>query len=212
MNAVARAVRAAYVRERRLWYERRTGQRSNYTVGARWDGGEDDLGRPTTSIWQRIAQFLLGHSADPEQFVRAQFLAQHTGTPPSPGALMSRKCLEAYEKLRDKEPEELRLALQLQRERAREEIEQQMLIYKRQKYDAWLFVLNDASLPFSALFRYCLARSINKPDFDALAAAYREAAEMELRRSPSAYMEAWGDWLPDRMKKLAGKLTEVPNG
>lgn len=73
-----------------------------------WDGGVDAYGREHTSVWPKLAAFLLERQIDPDSFIRSQLHLKHL---PTPNMLISQQALARYEQFKAENAENLRARL-----------------------------------------------------------------------------------------------------
>jgi hypothetical protein len=199
-------VREAYIAERRLRDEMRHDAPSNYLPATQWDGGRATRFDKTVyvkPIWPKIAKVVLDNHIDPVAYVRVQFAQKSMSSPdPQPNHLLGPKALERY---RRAYPEQAML------QRTRDAFEHQKTALSvavtnfmdlGDMTDEQIFtaVVCSSQLPFTPLFRYCLAHQVKRPQ---LAERYFEDAAFEFCLQPKLYANVWGDWIPDGFATLA---------
>jgi len=209
---LAKRIRQAYIRERRRHQRAITGKEGKYGIKAmpRWDGGRDDEGVNRKSIWLDIARHLLDMKClSPERFVQAQFVEKR---PPQPPMLKSEAAWDRFLRF-DSDAEE----------RLKNEFKSECFVFAAQcqsastwfpdydKIALWRFVLKDLEVALSALFRFCVAAS---EDFGDVTAQFHDLALQEYLQDPHGYDCAWGENIPDFLKKEAlnilNKLERTP--
>jgi hypothetical protein len=125
--------------------------------------------------------------------------------------MLGSRAWENYRIGQDLSHDDIRVAFKIQRELA----ERKMVVEQSlgsEAVEAWREVLLDYSLPLSALFRYCLAKSLVREGnerFESVAEEFRVAAALQYLRNPRSYDEIWGpDWIPDDFTQQARKVYE----
>jgi len=202
---LAARLRAAYIRERRLFEQRLTGRPSQYNSSVHWDGGRGKNGSVRQSIWPKVARFVQQYQLDPEAFIRHQFVLGEGQHVILPNQLYNADALRRHREQADLERKVLAAAFGSQQETLRKSVQaaqemSDLAGYKLSPRDLQLSVLLNESLPLSALFRYCLAYS---EGLAKVAAIYKEAAARQYMRNSRTYDLVWGSWIPEEFKHEA---------
>lgn len=173
--------------------------------------------KPKSNVWLRIADFCIKRMYDPEKYVRYQFLnlgnQGRRATLPTAEHLMTPAAVTRYLAGLGDLTRELQSAFDVQRSTF--EIEAAVIRQRlscRSDQDAWYTALNDVSLPLTALFRYCLARSIRdqeslsadvKNTFHNTVRRFAVAAAVQYVYAEEAYDQVWKEWIPPDFKAQA---------
>jgi hypothetical protein len=168
-----------------------------------WDG--DPTGatnRATVSVWHQVADICLQQELDPEVLVAALFTPIRRPLP-TPNVLKSPKFLERAERVMSLRVDELRDALEIQKQIYTTEIGHLQRAYKISAAEAGREALTQTGIALSSLFRYCVAA---KAGDEELASHFRDGALRHYLFNRSAYDEGWGDFIPRELKRAAKRL------
>ena len=209
---LAARIRHAYIRERRRHQRAVTGKEGKYGSKAmpKWDGGRDDEGVNRSSVWLDVARHLLDMKClSPERFVQAQFVEKRS---PQPNMLKSEAAWDRFTRFNSDAMSRLK-----------NEFKSECFVFAAQcqsastwfpdydKVALWRFVLKDLEVSLSALFRFCVAVS---EDLGDVTAQFHELALREYLQDPDGYARAWGEYIPEVLKKEAlnvlNKLERTP--
>ena len=224
--ALADKLKETYIIERRIYETNRDGKASKYLPSSKYDGSTDspfdrDISRREESVeiakvestWLKQARILRVAQIDPVDYVRRIFFMIDgvSTTPPTPHDLTSARAMDLYRQGCEGKLEDIERAWRIQCEAAEIRILVQQAVGSTAKRKvsmrkATLDVLYDRSVGLSALFRYCLAKSMKHPKFEQLAAIYEGDAATQYIRSSREYDQVWGDWITDEFRRATPKL------
>lgn len=207
-------VRAVYCSERNMWHARVEKKQAGWGLSRmpRYDGGEDNAGRQHVNMWERVARFAIANRLDPVRLVRAQFVAGMRHRPPEPNHLMSTESVNAYRRMTEESPEEVRRQFEFQKKQMAVEMAKLGPARARMKWteaDAARVILGNVVLPFSALFRHCLATRHGLAD---VAEAFRDEAAVQYMAQAAEYDVVWGDWITTPLRHEASELARLAGG
>jgi len=211
-SALTRRIREIYVTHCRRYIEERTGVPSRYGERAmpKWDGGVAADGKKYTSVWMRLARFVVEHQVDPATLIRATFTAWIEETdsqnPPTPLMVMRESSLQRARTLRGDLEADAQRQLAIQRESFRIGVIVTADRYSITADQATGRILRDTSRELSALFRYCMAVAKGYPD---IAELYREDAFRHYAFNADAYDSVWGDVVPDDFRTDVAALRRL---
>ncbi len=206
LRRVCGTIRALWVAEYRHWYSKYHGKKTDY--GARkmpkWDGGVDAKGRRHEAVWPKVAAYCVLNRLDPPRLIRAYFASAKPPALPLPTYLLGPRALEVY-RLGPVDAEiDLKSSLDHQIGVLQTEIFRHKHVHRRDQGEAVRAALRDGSRGFSPLFRYCVAWRGN----DAVAAKpHASDAFAQYAFNPEAYDRAWGDMIPDRLRRRAARFS-----
>lgn len=162
---------------------------------------EVDLERGQRNTWRRLAGALLAAEIEPVDYVIRVFAAVHGRAlaPPLPNCLLADRYRKIYARSRTADEAVVASALRNQVQTAAGEIRLLQHLEGLSMERATFRVLEDESLPLSALFRYCLAAGMPQAtQFAPLKKRYRAAAAVQYLRAREAYDKVMGPrWLPE---------------
>lgn len=209
-------VKVVYMQERGRWETLKSGHVVEYVPPAKYDGraaitvdGEYEVERLKSSTWQRIVDWCKARKIPPEAYVRYCFKALpiHHTTAPEPAQLLSEKYLAKWEKGREKRRTDVRLQLEIQKEKARREMTVRQLVYEQPAERAQIGVVGGGGgLGLSPLFCYCLAVSIGTPKMRKIARRLKAAAVLQFESSRKLYKELWAEFLPEGFARESREL------
>lgn len=194
-------------RLRELWaeaYRRFTRERtveSQFRSIAKWDGGQDSFGRKFQSVWGKLAKSLMQRGLNFESAVRAAFNKPGT-EPPTPNQLTSDAVMQRYKEAALCEAEDAERHFQLQIAESNRQIKLKVNLYSMDTKSATISVLSDLSANLSALYRFCMAYSLNLQHVAAM--WYTAAAEQYLEK-PEVYDRAWTCIPSDFASEIKGR-------
>jgi hypothetical protein len=213
LQEMADFVREIYIINRRLVEERMNpkGNGSQYTPGAFWDGGfHSKTNTYRKAIWPTVRDFIIEHQVSTEEYIR--FVADTCRGRFSPTALVSEKQVAAFKATSVQDLREAFIA-----ERRAQENVFESAVFEAQtdceivgedvpaEQEVQTTVLSDKQLAMSALFRYCVAWRLRRPDLMQL---FRGAAAVQYLQYTATYDETWNDLLPLDFKDSAKIVAE----
>ncbi len=167
--------------------------------------------KPKANIWIRIAQLCISRVFDPEKYVRYQFINLTSASGrrpvlPSPEHLLSSNAINRYLAGLGDLIQEIESAFTVQRST----FEIEVAVIRRRvsctsDEDAWHIALNDVNIPLTALFRYCVARSVRdqpntpqdqKDRFHQTVSRFAVAAAVQYVYAEDGYKAIWKEWIP----------------
>ena len=152
-----------------------------------------------SKVWVTLATFVHSRGYHPEDYIAAQFEQLAGRRIPEPGMLMQKFCEQKYEIFSKGKVEVCRQALTFQVETAKLQIRLREKLRGMSPANATHSVLIDTDLDLTALFRYCIAVTMPGRRFRELTQALQKGAAVQLLRAKDAYMEAWGELIPDEL-------------
>jgi len=178
---------------------RKRGQATKYKHSKIWDGGTDAMGRKHRSVWDKVAVLLSNSEIriDPEKFVKAQFEYRDTLDPPRPNILLSKVAFNKYREFCSKRAPDIKASLETQKQQFRLLLYKRQFLYNEDIATAADFILVDKTAALSALFRYCIARQINR---EAMTELWHDAALEQYLPDRSEYDISWGNLIPDEIR------------
>lgn len=199
---------------KQLWAEewgqytwRTRGVRQKFHSSAKWDGGQDAMGRRYKSVWEKAIHKYRELAKDPSRFIKAQFYNRQ-GEPPLPNILLSDIAVNKYKEFTREFNEDIKTAFKTQVETAKN------AIYKWHSMgyelpDAALIVLGDISISLSALFRYYLAMEYveqsnddyKQQQFKVISDTWFTQALKQYAVNPDAYDSEWKQPLSSKLKQ-----------
>lgn len=213
---LATEIRKIYVRERSEYESLKCGQTVVWKPAKRYDGRApietDDgivLQKGTVSAWLKLAKFFAEHRIEPRAYIQSQFEATaHRDRALNPDQLTSPAAQFRWRKAKRKKEEYIKLALTLQSSLASAEIQLLQHYAGKSPEDAAAVVLCNNGLELSALFRYCLARSIRGKRFRQIARSFEVEACLQFERFRTYYLRHWKSVLPDGFSKRSREIYE----
>ncbi len=210
---LGRELKEVYTVERRIYESQRDGSPSTYRPAGKLEGRppitiED---KATVNLWDEITRKLYQKRIDPIDYVRRIFatLGGSMITCPRPNQLLSSACLQRYKDSTENLREEIQMAFEVQRVSARREVIVKCQINGYTANDAISWVLREESLPLSALFRFCLAISMDKDSgLVKLAERFRKNAAIQYFPTRVEYDQVWGEYIPDPFRQEAVSIYE----
>jgi len=203
LEDMARRCREAYIacrRERDLLH---SGKTSYTKPAAKWDGGEDTSGAVHQPYWPKMAKFMIKHGLTPEHCIRVRFALcrDMSKDPPYPNQIANPTYLEEYKADQVKKISEwIEGAFSYEKAYCASSITLMEEELGRKGKPVWRSVLLDESIPLSALFRYCLARS---ESIDDVAEEYEIPAMTQYIVARKEYDQVWGNWIPEDFRSSA---------
>ena len=211
-SSLAYRVKVAYTQERSRWESLKSGETVEYRPPKRWEGLQPQLiddevvveaGKGST--WQQVVDWCQKRDINPIQYVRIVF----TDLPmkekaPEPNQLWGPQYERKWKKLYPKMEERLKLALEVQRNTARDEYLTRVNLYEDTPDEAALYVAT--SIDLSPLFRYCFAVSIGSKKMLRVARKYLAEAVLQFECYRDLYKKAWAGSLPKGFSKLSKEL------
>lgn len=204
LHPLARLVRQHYILQHRHYVETHGGGPCNYGQHPmpRWDGGVDSAGRKYRPVWYGIVRYALENGVSPLTLIRETFRSWRSATPPypnmftNPAALSrARAATGAYQDVRDN----LRLAHDIFRAAATTN----HLVYGLDLERAARRALHDTYNDLTALYRYCMGVKGEAAD---VAERFHEAALTEYIIDRQAYDAAWGDLIPEPLRRAGDRF------
>lgn len=166
----------------------------------------------SAQVWFDVADIVIKNKFDPERFIRRQFVVMPPKLPTEdsknrvhPERFKTPRAIKNYKAGHGISITEIAAAFRSQRDIFKREVvvAGQSRVDKLDSEQAWHQVLVDDDMPLSALFRYCMARSILKQKglqhrdlFKVVARTYRAAAAIQYIFEADEYDEVWKDYLP----------------
>jgi hypothetical protein len=168
-----------------------------------WDGDPTGIsGQKRKNWWLKIATKVLAIQADPVQFVRAQFYAVKTATPPKPNMFVGDLAVAKYEAYRH----QARSDLEHQIASDLNQIQIHLLPFTvnlRWEYTKALeYTLRNQQCGASPLVRYCFAVENNLP----VASDFRERALVQYMFQMADYDDVLRNRIPSELKTEAQQL------
>lgn len=208
-SALAFTIREIYVRERSAAEQLLYGGEFRYRPPHSYDGSF----RPTQgmvaedSVWHKMMLFYAAQKIDPHAFMGYMFgRCEPGGRLPEPNMLYGPKSIAKWERAQEEKGREIETILTVQTQIAKNQIGYLQRICERKVHDSYAMVLADTTLALSALFRYCLASSIEGSRFRRIAANYEVDASLQFERYRKYYLRHWKDFLPNGFAKRSGKV------
>lgn len=231
IGRLAADVKTAYVRERNNFESMCLGRSAGYRPARAYDGRPAEctgdgvvLQAAKPSVWRRLAALFLRERIDPRLFMAVQFgrLGPDAAIPEPPQFVArcpetGRDCLPPkvaarWEQARRRKGREIAAALRAEVDIAVGRMRFLQLLAKQKSDDSYAMTLLDAELELSALFRYCLARSLPGKRFRQIAEFFEPEACLQFERYRTFYLRYWTDFLPDdlpdRAREVYGRLYE----
>jgi hypothetical protein len=193
---IADRLRRTWIDEVRRYYQRTTGQVSNYSPGPSLDGGRNAHGQVFKPLWPKLAQFVKSNKANPENFIKAQFVAGRR--PVSPSVLLSNQALSRYRQSVDNKDleAEIKLVKDIQLRELRLAVPAFLKLYNFDSNQAYKALILSDKISIGPFFRYLIAKSINEQE---LAAVYKQPAAKVYFECPVVYNETYAEWLNDQI-------------
>lgn len=209
-------VKVVYMQERGRWETLKLGEVVEYQPPAKYDGKapvtldkEVVLEAGKSSLWQKIVDWCRSRKIGPESYIRYCFQAlplTYTSAP-EPDQLLSDKYLKKWKKGREKRRIDVKLQLDLQKEKARREMTLRQLVYEQPAERAQIGVIaGGGDLGLSPLFCYCLAVSIGTPKMRKIAQRLKAEAILQFESSRKLYKELWAEFLPKGFARESREL------
>lgn len=206
-------LKSAYTVERGFYEQQRDRSRKQrYKPSKHWDGAEKDDRDPELTgrdnVWIKTAAHLYDRGIDPAEFVRLVFAAinDKVDAPPLPSQLLSPKTFAKYTRGARTLPLEVANAFETQRALAKSRVCVKVRLCQKTTADAVEEVLYDEALALSALFRYCLAVSMQEKGkrFKEAAEAFKARAAIQYMRHKAQYDQSW-TCIPPKFKAEASR-------
>ena len=199
---LAQSVRTIYCTCRR---ERGGLQASDYGEKPmpQWDGGETPQGRRAKPIWPKIAEKILQCSADPVDFIRAQFEGANWSRPPSPNVLLTEAAVDKWRAYKEASGEKLKRLIESDVNQVSLHVLPLTVTLKWPYKKALEHVLCQRGLPVTPLIRYCFAV---REELTETAAQYREPALMQYVMQLDDYANLLPDMIPPELHAQAAQL------
>lgn len=175
-----------------------TGRTFGGTHMPAWDGGTDQWGRRSQSVWPKIATKIVEVGADPISFVRAQFGTMQGRQPPRPNQLLHESAVAAWQTFAYTGVEEL------VSRRQREELAVRRTVYplvdgakwEHRRALGYALTAPFSEVAASPLYRYCCAVSNEFPE---IAERFEAKAVLQYALQQADYDIAWRDLLPESL-------------
>lgn len=208
LTQTAGLIRALFVAQIRRAHQSLSGVVSTWGERhmTRWDGGTNDQGT-FQSVWVQIARLCIDNEYDPTGFVSAQFRDGHE--PPKPNMLLGAKASQQYEYAVRNDKDRLKDRLRIEEELFLNEVALRRAGTNRDVAEVARSVIRNPSLGLSALFRYCKCRSVGDKE---TAKLFKEAAFIQYLCRRKHYDAAWGDFIPQSLRKKADAYLEQFGG
>ena len=200
-------VKVVYMQERGRWETLRLGGVVEYRPPREYDGraaatvdGETELERAKSSVWQKIVDWCRARKIAPEAYVRYCFQALPLSltTAPEPHQLLTANYLTKWKKGRHRRRIDVKLQLEVQKEKARREMTLRQLVYGQPAEKAQIGVIaGGGDMGLSPLFCYCLAVSIGTKKMRKIAQRLKAEAVLQFESSRKLYKELWAEFLPE---------------
>jgi len=203
VDALARAIRARYIANRRHHEFVETGRVSRWgsdpRVMARYDGGRTSNGTYHQNIWLNIARYFIANGVDMCQALDSAFANAAGGDPPQPNFFLSRDAIDLSGYM-EQAVQNVKTDFETAGRQAR--IAYSRYIETRpDERTVWRSVITDPSIIASPLFRYLLSVHTNNHD---LADHYKAAAQAQFLARSYAYVKALPDLPKDFVAAAAG--------
>lgn len=203
LDWLARAARALYVFHRRDRETRLSGVPS--LIGGvpipTWDGGIDRSGRRFTPVWPRVAELVRARQYLLPIYVEAYFEATRAEAPPTPNELLSARAEDCYRKYLARAGEQAAAELRSEKVAFTLDVLRASRLYGlSEKSAAPRQVLQDRTLPYTPLFRHCMAAEGRAFD---VSARFQEAALNQLVLGLFRYTAGWTGFLPAGLSREA---------
>lgn len=170
-----------------------------------WDGDPEGLsGRRRVPVWPKIAAAILAESANPEQYIRAQFVYNRLDRHPAPNTLYNDDAKERWRTFREEAKH------QLKRQLASDMNQIQVHMLPFTVYLGWPseraleYAVRNPLCGSSPVVRYCMAAQAGL----AVADEYFERALVQYVFQMSDYDQLLTVPIPDRLKAEAIRLRE----
>lgn len=209
-DLLLRAARSFYVFHRRAFEEGRTGQPCDF--GARpvalWDGGVDHAGRHHKAVWPTLVDLCRSLQLSLPVYIESRFADPTVARPPGPADLLSKTAAADYSVYTSTAGRRARNDRDAQKNAFLLDVERYRCFYAKDTTDAARRVLCDRTLPYSPLFRVCMAHAGDATD---IVECFQAAALYQLVRGFFRLTSGWGDFLPpsllsDGEKIIAGLM------
>lgn len=204
-NDLAKKIRCLWVSEYRDFELRTKGKSTDWGSRHmnRWDGGDSADGKFYKAVWPKIATFVEEHELDAELLVRAMFY-RCLNYAPMPNQAHGGTALERYRIYTSPTTQvemktELMYSFESQKSRALREVFSKKTYYKLDETTAWRVTIGDPVVPFTPLFRYCVA--VNQ-GWDDIGTAFEGKAKRQYKQFAELYNEVWTDWIPASLRAI----------
>jgi len=212
---MARIIRAIYILERRRKEEALTGLPSHYRSHVMWDGGEH-RGRTYSSVWLKIARFVLEHRLEPVLLIEAQF-RKPSKIVLEPTGILSSDALFVYQEFTQYLDAHEPISFNHQKQVCRNAAADLYAATNWTDDEIMGSVLFDESLAMTPLFRYCMAKSLK---IERVYTDYLHKAVLQYIPRKQLYDNVWGNFIPARFAQkaeqvywdLVNRTTEVDDG
>ena len=203
-----KVLRQVYTLARMRWESMKSGRQTKYIPSSAYNGrGEIKLEgalrveRKRPSEWNKLAKWCEAEDIDGSEYIRYVFSAlPHDLSPPEPRQLRSHKYADEWEKVKDKQIDQMRLELNMQQELASGELIVRQKVYEESYLFAARMTIGSGHLALSPLFRYCLARQLadqlQSKKLLKMAGRLEAKAVWQFEQHRSLYKKVWKDILP----------------
>ena len=198
LDSLADIVSEAYLDERRRWERERGSAAKKFNI-CRWRGAFRNMAR----------SFVRNEIMEYQAYIHLQFESRKmTRIPPTPKQCYGKVAHERWQEFQrdsSENADRLKVALRNQQELLlgesvglRETVAELSRTWAEDEIRS--YILLDATLELSALFRYGVAL---ESDLHHVADAFRERALLQYMFARSAYDDAWGDRIPPDLRRAA---------
>jgi len=161
--------------------------------------------------WRKITAKLIVMLIDPGRYIVDQFQSEgeeEPSMPISPEQLLSPKRLKAYRASLRTNAHLKQTASEFREMQAetRRHVRCMQSLDGATMENACVDAITDPDLSLTWLFRFCLARSLDRAIFDRLAASYEREAAFEYMWDREAYDKLWKLWLPEEFRKQVAEI------
>jgi hypothetical protein len=212
---LALKIRSTYVESRSAWETNKRGVSYEYVPFKTDDKGKHSFAdnKPVDKdpLWLRLAVQFVQLQIDPESYIRTVFDLCSSVKPPEPRHVLSQRYMKMFEKatLGDKFVKECKILLNTEKQLAASHISFWQA-NGMSFVDSHSFVLLNAGLSLSSLFRYCIAVQLYKKTkakvFKKITKRYLLDAVVQFQPHHKHYVAVWGKLLPSRFIEEAPKL------
>jgi len=203
---LSRKIKSIYTAQRSAYDYRMKGIKTRWRSNRRYDDGVKATveTKEVLPVWITLARFFRENEITPYDYINYHFQNATLNRAPEPFQLKTPALLNDYQVWRKKEINSLRISFRTQKSIAVTNIRiQRSYDPELSDSDVYGLVLTDESIELSALFRYCLAKSLR---LKKIASIYLHRAAMQFYCNPVGYIKVWKRWLPKGFKVKASKL------
>lgn len=203
---LGKRIKSIYIAQRTAFDRRIKGIETIWRSCRRYDQGVSETveTKAVLPVWITLARFFREKEINPYDYINFHFQKQLITNPLEPFQLKTDKNWQDYEVWKKKEVKSILIAFRTQKSICTTNIQiVQSNGSRASNKEVYVDVLTDEALELSALFRYCLARSLNLKD---IASIYEQQAAMQFYCNPDAYLKIWKKWLPQGFHERARKL------